>query len=29
MFLCTAHTAKDIDAALVAADVGFSAVARR
>ena len=28
MFLCTAHTAKDIDEALVAADAGFSAVAR-
>ena len=28
MFLCTAHQATDIDAALVAADVGFGAVAR-
>ena len=28
MFLCTAHQAADIDAALVAADVGFEAVGR-
>jgi glutamate-1-semialdehyde 2,1-aminomutase len=28
MFLCTAHQAADIDAALVAADVGFEAVRR-
>ena len=28
MFLCTAHQAADIDAALVAADVGFQAVSR-
>lgn len=28
MFLCTAHQAADIDAALVAADVGFAAVGR-
>jgi glutamate-1-semialdehyde 2,1-aminomutase len=28
MFLCTAHQAADIDAALVAADAGFSAVGR-
>jgi glutamate-1-semialdehyde 2,1-aminomutase len=28
MFLCTAHQAADIDAALAAADVGFAAVGR-
>ena len=28
MFLCTAHTTKDIDDALVAADEGFKAVAK-